>query len=617
MKHAVKLAFAAVIASMICALHPAHAIVLPKTARILPTHTVLLIDVDNFSRLQTQFEKTNLYKLYKDPAMTPFIDDAKAKLRKKVQQLDENNIYRAFYNADVLPQGRFALALALDRQADINNPPALIIAQWGQKIDKIKEAVSKLLEKNVEMGGHQKKSEPYRSVNIETIIDEADATLHYSFLDDCFIITPNLDLLKFTIAHITGATSPTLYDDPDYTSTTPAVGPYHDLDLYVNIKQIIKTATAKDPDGNAATTIANLGVDNVASAALAVGLQRRPGTSLAAKALLKVNGEKKGVCKMLDVESAPIRPPRFIPASVCSASFLNLNIPKLYTELGNILTRFSPQAAAWMYMPLPTSDSPDQPGLKIKDDIIDHLGSQIIIAQSVNKPFEQNRVPTETLFALAANNPKALEKSLALIHSKFIATNDPDAKRELLGHTIYLISMAALPFLAPQVQPMQQPDTTQAQQIPNLAFTFTDTHLIFGVESTVEQTVRILASQQATEMTSQKWFNAAKAAIEPSLVGLAALEDTAASSEFFWWTVKQAAKKQRQDSTLSTGLSADSVSPFPHLIFSQAGEDAFNFSLLPEFDTVRKYFGLSAFYGLSRADGFFFELNYLRPAGTD
>ncbi|MHC4719514.1 MAG: hypothetical protein ACYSYT_03460, partial [Planctomycetota bacterium] len=123
MRHAVRLTLAAVIASVICTLSTAHALVLPKTAKILPAHTVLLIDIDNFSRLQTQFEKTNLYKLYKDPAMTPFIDDAKAKLRKKVQELDENNIYRAFYNTDVLPQGRFALALALDQQADVNNPP--------------------------------------------------------------------------------------------------------------------------------------------------------------------------------------------------------------------------------------------------------------------------------------------------------------------------------------------------------------------------------------------------------------------------------------------------------------------------------------------------------------
>jgi hypothetical protein len=41
------------------------------------------------------------------------------------------------------------------------------------------------------------------------------------------------------------------------------------------------------------------------------------------------------------------------------------------------------------------------------------------------------------------------------------------------------------------------------------------------------------------------------------------------------------------------------------------GLDLFDFGLLPDFDAVRKYFGLSAGYGISRADGFFFEFKYL------
>ena len=44
------------------------------------------------------------------------------------------------------------------------------------------------------------------------------------------------------------------------------------------------------------------------------------------------------------------------------------------------------------------------------------------------------------------------------------------------------------------------------------------------------------------------------------------------------------------------------------------GADAlFDFSLLPDFDKVRKYFGLSAAYGTSRPDGFFFEIKILEP----
>ena len=83
--------------------------------------------------------------------------------------------------------------------------------------------------------------------------------------------------------------------------------------------------------------------------------------------------------------------------------------------------------------------SPDgQPGVQLKADIIDHLGSQILFTKNVNKPFGQASMP-EYLFAVGVNNRKALENSLSIVHSKLIAPNKPDARREVLGHTIYLL----------------------------------------------------------------------------------------------------------------------------------------------------------------------------------
>jgi hypothetical protein len=41
--------------------------------------------------------------------------------------------------------------------------------------------------------------------------------------------------------------------------------------------------------------------------------------------------------------------------------------------------------------------------------------------------------------------------------------------------------------------------------------------------------------------------------------------------------------------------------------------DFCDFGQLPEFDLVKRYFGYSAFYGISRPDGFLFELKYVNP----
>ena len=512
---------------------------LPTTDKLVPPETVLLMNIDNFQQLKTQFEKTNLYRLYKDPAMAAFVDNAKAKWREKIQKLDDNNIFKAIYSADVLPQGRVAAALVLNEQSkDFNEPPVVIITQWGEGIDKIKETVDKMLKKNIELGGHQKKSEDYRGVSIEITIDEASSELNHCFIDDSFIAATNLDLLKFVIAHIKGSASPTLADDTDYNATMKTIGPYHDIDFYINIKQIIKTSLAEDSAGEAHQWTANLGLDNIAALGCSVAVATSPASSGSGKAFLKINGAKKGICKMLDMESAVFNPPPFIPASAYSVTFFNLDIKKAYDELYTILYSFNPQYAATMQA-LDLPDSPDgEPGLKLKSDVISHLGSQIVISQSVNKPFSNSSMPAESLIALAVNNRNALEKSLSLLHSKLLAPNNPDARRELLGHTIYRLGPSALPFLRPGMTPMQTPSESNAPQIPTSAFTVTDTHLIFASEPAVERAIRALSSTDALSLGSTKWFTSAKSAI-PSVVGLAALEDNAASSEIFWWAMKQ------------------------------------------------------------------------------
>jgi hypothetical protein len=144
-------------------------------------------------------------------------------------------------------------------------------------------------------------------------------------------------------------------------------------------------------------------------------------------------------------------------------------------------------------------------------------------------------------------------------------------------------------------------DNTSMEQAPKMAFTVTDTHLIFGTESTVERAIRSLSGNDVPTVGSEKWFTRAKSAI-PSVVGVAGFEDNVSSGELLWWTLKQSKK---------SGLSAIQKGPVTFR-FGTLGIDEFaDCSLLPEFDAVRKYFGWYAFYGVSRPDGFFFESKHI------
>jgi hypothetical protein len=586
---------------------------LPDTARLVPPETVLLVDIGDFTALTSQFEKTSLYKLYKEPAMKPFISDFQTKAGVKIREADDE-LLRTLLTLDALPQGRLALGLVLNEKTkDASDPPVLFIAQWGSAKAKVEQTVEKLVERTLDDGARAK-TENYRGVPVKTILRESSEIFSYCFVDDCLIGSVDLDVLKFVVAHAKGASGTSLASDPDYNAAKKATGPYHDLYLYVNIKHISKSAVAFDETDQAKKAIANLGLENVTSFGCSVALGRGPAGASSAKALLKVDGAKKGIPKILEFQSENLRTPRFIPGSAYSVGFVNLNIKAAFDELSSILYKFSPQYAALLYMPLLPPTPEGQPGVQIKTDIIDHLGSQILIAQTVKKPVSDSAAPppTDSLIAIALTNRAALEKSLSSVHA-VMTQSKPDARRELLGHAIYLIDLSALlPALIPAGKaPLQDSMQPAMPQMPKFAFSFTDTHLLLGSESGVEAAIRTLGSTAAGSLDSAPWFNKAKAAI-PSAVGLAALEDSAASTEFLWKMLSAAAKQSssEDDSSVSMGLS---LSPSPGLMLSQTGMDFVDFALLPEFDRVRKYFGLSAFYGVSRPDGFFFELKEINP----
>ena len=125
---------------------------------------------------------------------------------------------------------------------------------------------------------------------------------------------------------------------------------------------------------------------------------------------------------MLELETTPLRMPRFIPSSAHAVYSINLNIKKAFDELINILNNFSPQYAAMMYMPLIPASPQGDPPVQIKTGIIDHLGSQIIVAQSMNE-FVSNSDITgsqSSLVAIATQNRPALEKSLSSLHSMIL-----------------------------------------------------------------------------------------------------------------------------------------------------------------------------------------------------
>jgi hypothetical protein len=632
---------------------------LPDTAKILPLETMVLINISDVNALQKQFQNTNLYKLYKDPAMATFVNAFQSKWQQNLLK-SSDEMTKIIADVNATPSGRLAIAFVLSGKAkQTGEPTFMVISQWGKDIKAIETAVDKAVKKSLENGARQEK-ETVRRHEIITITEKetvaaktpaskaktgssaikpsahrfagisdnetagggnvmkednanesgeyttpeaaqsGPSTISYCFFDDVLMAAEDKEALKFMISRIEGGTEPSLADNDNYQKTLAAVGPVHDIDIYVNFEQIIKTIAAQDRSGQMGMQIANFGLDNVSSLGAAVSVGRSSGTPFAVKGLLRINGLKKGIMKLIEPQSASMQTPRFIDASSVSLSVCNINIKNAYDELFKMMSGISPELAAGMNAPLVTGDENGQRRIDLKKDILDYLGSGIVVASSIKKPFVSGSDPAKTITAIATTNRVALEKSLATVHGK-LSVGKPDMKRELFGQTIYLLDGSSFPFLMDGgKQPManNMAETTMPPT-PKLAFTVTDTHLILGSEENVTQAIRLLSNKDAGSLATASWFIRAKSAI-PSSVGMAGLSENRTYGEYLWWSLKETGKaKSGANSFDPASMAASGLGQF------------FDFNLLPNFDVVKKYLGVSSQYVVSRPDGYYFEAQQL------
>ena len=582
---------------------------LPDTGRLVPTETLAVVNINNFSTAKGNFEKTNIYKLYQDPSMKTFIEDAKEKLRQNIREKN-SKILQAVMNSEVMPEGRVFLALIWSEKAQKEREPqALFLIQFGSGTGQARELVADIVREAVDEGARERQQE-YRDVTIKTVIKDKgrfdygfSSEISYCFIDDFLVVSEDAEVLRFCIAHLDGSGGSTLANDRNYSDALGALGSDHDIMFYINLKHIIQTQTAEDETGETRTAIENFGLDNAACVCGFVDMASRQKLSWFGRVLMMVNGEKKGILKMLEPVNATFQAPRFIPPTMNSLSFLNINVQRAYQELANIVTMFSPMQASLLYAPIVQPGPEGEPGFELKKDFIDHLGSQIVYSSGINadKSVAEN---TESLLAVRVLNPQALEKSLSSLHWRFIGTNKPDSRREIQGYTMYRLGYFFFPMPIPEQQTLQSPVEVPPPPFPRLAFAVTNTHLLFGPEDVIERALRILSASEDSSVATARWYRAAKSEL-PTEAGFAGMEDTSSAGEMLWKSLKQIKEPSDGESNVEIGVGIDSaVSPFPGVIFSQR---LFDTSLLPEFDAIQKYFGLYVNYLVSRPDGFLFE----------
>lgn len=591
-----------------------HSAPLPDSAKLLSPDTLLMLSVNDLQQARAQFEKTRWFDLYKDPAMQPFIEKAKSLLNDSVKD-EEDELLRLIVQSKTLPSGRVLMAMSLPGKTDsfTPEPTFLLLAQWGDKITQIRDAMDKRLQKQIDNGAHRK-IEPYRGFEIITLLtpqtaqpedEEDDAEEekiesepdrdYYCFFDDNVVYSSNLESLQFMLAQLKNAQSRTLADDSEYQKNRRAVGPVYDAELYLNLKLLLEKAfTDNDPEERNQTkkNFEAMGLNGLSCLSASIAIAPKSGTSMSGKVLLATNGSRRGILKMLELSPKAFSAPSFINPQACQVFSANLNIPAATEELFKMLSAMNPMFAAAMNSPLTPPQDDGSAGVILKDDLLDNLGERLIYAGTVETDTTNTEgFRQEQLFAIAVRDAERLGRAIAGIHTHFLSGQKAELRREYLGHTLYSIPLAQL--FMPGADLGETPENTMAVAV-------TQTHLLLGNQKAVEKAIQQQTQLQVKPLADTEWFRKALAVI-PSDAGSISIDNMQLVGKHSWTALKQ----RKLDGLIDIDIDNEQLNSFLSACES-----------LPEFEQVKQYFGIHLGWIITRPDGFYLEMMDI-PAPTE
>jgi hypothetical protein len=615
----------------------------PAPEKLLPQDTLAFVTVPEYAQTCKVYEQAPGYKLWLDPAMKPFKDKLAAKFTKDVLDPLEKELGIKFADYSGLAQGQFTLAITAGEWAGKKDqtPEFLLLMDSREKSDQLKKTLADLKKKWVD-GGKQIKTDKIRNIEFTTLIlmsDDIKNVFDKVFPDPNegweslspapksgrsknrpkaenkkveFIIGQSDSLLvasssakeieKILSLQSSGGVKP-LAEAAHYQADHNALFRKSQVYGWVNLKTIIeialKSLAADPPPRNQnnpmamdpKTVISALGVGNLKSAAFA--LQEGNGGTYMQLFLGAAEADRKGLLKMLVADAKDAGPPPFVPADAVKFTRWRLSFPKAWDTLEQTLNDMNPALLGTLGF-FEQALRQQDPNFSVKKSLIGNLGDDLIT-------YEKNPRET-TLEGLSAaptmillGSPNAEQLAATVKTMAGIAPmgggqggGAPKIKeREFQGRKIY--SFPPMPKFNLQGQRTGERTLSFCANAGYVAISF-DTGLM-------EEYLRSAGNPGKPFRATPGLADAAEK-VGGMNTGLFGCENQAE-------TMRVLLEVLKKDGSSFGDLLA--MTPFgARLGFgenSKVFKDWFDFSLLPSYDKISKYFGLTVYGGGANADG--------------
>jgi len=610
---------AAFAATLTCATS-LHAAIAPAE-NLLPADTLAFFTVPDAANLRTAWKTSPQVMFWNDDAMKAFHDKFVAKLNEKFVAPLEKDLGLKVADFLALPQGQFTLALTVNGSNGHDDvPPGILLLLDAKDKSELLRTNLAALTKKWTAAGRTQRSEKIHGLTF-TVVQlssndfsgifhkrAADAgadakpakptEIYFAQYESLLVAGNGASVVDAVAAHLTGSSMPAIADDATFAGDK--LSQFHDSPTYYGWFNAAKTINlmmpaSDDASGDPAAAMMSLNASKILGAtglgglkSASFALREAPVGSSLALHLNAPEPTRNGLLKIIALAQKDASIPAFVPADAIKFSRFRIDGKQTWAELQKMITAISPQWIASLNAVIDMANTMAQvkdPGFDLRNNLFGNLGDDVIVygkAPTGDTLADFAKAPA--IYLVAVSNPDQVINSVKNIASLMSPQDASAAPRDFLGHKIYTIAL--------RPKPVANGGTPVAE---SLYMSASSSYLALSKNTTIlEEYLR--TPEAAKPLRDVPGIADAASHVGGTGGGLFTVENQRESM--------RAAFKLLKNSVTDAGIS---------MLIPPAARDWVDFTLLPEYDAVAKYFYLSVVGGKADADGLTLKIFAPRP----
>ncbi len=628
---------------------------IPSPEKLLPEDTLALITAPDFAKAKEAWTNMPEAQLWNDPAMKPFKDRFLEKWREEIIQPFEKQYELKFDTYAAMLKGQVTWAALRNDPAADAATSYLMLLDTKDKKEQLKTSLAELRKKCLE-SGKTVRSQTIREIEFTVLAVASNdipsgvrnllphtpevqelgsepekkpapgkSELFLGQYESLLIAGNSAKGVEKVVAALKGGNEPVLGGLAAYQADHAALFQNCPVYGWINAKALLEASNVLQPkkENPEAPNPFDVKPDKLLNAVGLAGLKTAAFGFRNSKEGSQVElffrlpeSARQGLLKVLVGEVKESGPPPFVPADAVKFQRWRIDARKTWAALEKLLTEVFPQATSVLNFLIDSANAyanQKQGGFDIRKNLIDNLGDDIITYdKAARNPGTGDSVSGPALFLIGSANAEQLSAALKgiLVYLSLQASTPPE-EREFLGRKIFSVQLSPMAFPLPASAKPAPPRT--------LNYAASGGYVAMSFDSaTLEEFLRATDTQGKALRDAPGFAEAAQRVNGPGTTLFGYVNRLETTRAFF-----NGVKKGTEGSTNASTSTAAALVPGAASLaaMDQGLKGLMDFSLLPAFDSVSKYFYCTVYSLNTSVDGLAFRIfaptpPTLKPSGA-